>query len=288
MDNPIINSLFATSAIRVCEPDNPFWYTSGTLGPFYINTHFLFGSESEATDLLLLIEEAAYSDRTTFIDLLLKALLRQYEKNETYRMVIDMIVEKASILSFDFISGGERRDFFFSLLPAYFLKKPHLSIFKDLQAVYTNGSFTETIPVYEVALAGKRALHIADLVTEASSYTRAWIPVIREYGGVMEDTIAIVNRKQGGEQILLAEGVHLHSFAEIDKSLFETAVKLEVITESQYALVASFIDRPQEFMSNFLIEHPQFIAEQLAKGGKAKERAELAISKGFAKGNVCL
>lgn len=287
MENPIIDALFATKAIRVCEPDHPFWYTSGTLGPFYINTHFLFGSEGEAADLLLLIEEAAYSDRITFSELLLKALLRQYEKCETYRMVIDMIVEKASALSFDFISGGERRDFFFSILPAYFLKKPHLSIFKDLQAVYTNASFTETTPVYEVALAGKRALHIVDLVTEASSYTRAWIPVIREFGGIMEETIAVVNRKQGGEQILLDEGVKLISFAEIDKDLFRSAESMGVITEAQRVMVENFIDRPQEFMSFFLETHPTFITDELSKGGKARERAELAIHKGFAKGPAC-
>jgi orotate phosphoribosyltransferase len=284
MENPIIDALFATKAIRVCEPDAPFWYTSGTLGPFYINTHFLFGSEGEASDLLLLIEEAAYSDRITFTDLLLKALLRQYDKCATYRMVIDMIVEKASELSFDFISGGERRDFFFSILPAYFLKKPHLSIFKDMQAVYTNSSFTETVPVYEVALAGKRALHIVDLVTEASSYTRAWIPVIREFGGVMEETIAVVNRKQGGEQILLQEGVKLISFADINKDLFQAAEAMGVISVDQRMMVESFIDRPQEFMAEFLKTHPSFIPDEIAKGGKARERAELAISKGYAKG----
>ncbi len=287
MENPIIDALFATKAIRVCEPDTPFWYTSGTLGPFYINTHFLFGSEGESADLLLLIEEAAYSDRIAFTDLLLKALLRQYDKCETYRMVIDMIVEKASTLSFDFISGGERRDFFFSILPAYFLKKPHLSIFKDLQAVYTNASFSETVPVYEVALAGKRALHIVDLVTEASSYTRAWIPVIREFGGVLEETIAVVNRKQGGEQILLNEGVKLITFAEIDKDLFISAEAIGVISADQRKMVESFIDKPQAFMVAFLETHPEFIANELAKGGKARERAELAISKGYARGPAC-
>ena len=287
MGNPIIDALFTTGAVRVCEPDQPFWYTSGTLGPFYINTHFLFGSEREATDLLLLIEEAAYADRISFIDVLLKALLRQYENNATYKLVIDRIVDEASALSFDFISGGERRDFFFSVLPAYFLKKPHLSIFKDMQAVYTNATFTESIPVYEVPMAGKRALHIADLVTEASSYTRAWIPVIREFGGVMEDTIAVVNRKQGGEQILRDEQVILHAFVDIDNTLFQSAVDIGVITEAQRALVQGFMEQPSAFMAKFLETHPDFIANEINKGGKARERAELAISKGYAKGITC-
>ena len=136
-------------------------------------------------------------------------------------------------------------------------------------------------------MAGKRALHIADLVTEASSYTRAWIPVIREFGGVMEDTIAVVNRKQGGEQILRDEQVILHAFVDIDNTLFQSAVDIGVITEAQRALVQGFMEQPSAFMAKFLETHPDFIANEINKGGKARERAELAISKGYAKGITC-
>jgi len=282
MNNPIIEALFATHAIRVCDPDHPFWYTSGTLGPFYINTHFLYRSEEDAMKLLLLIEEAAAADRTAFPSFILRDLLKQYDTSETFRLVTDMIVREAQSLDFDFISGGERRDFFFSILPAYFLKKPHLSIFKDMQAVYTNGDFTQTIPVYEASLAGKRALHIADLVTEASSYTRAWIPVIREFGAVMDDTIAVVDRKQGGAEILLAEGVRLHSFAGIDRDLFVEARSNGSITDAQLEMISVFIDNPRDFMKNFLGSHPDYIRDQIALGGKSKERAEMAIAKGYA------
>ncbi len=287
MNNPILEALFATNAIRVCDPDHPFWYTSGTLGPFYINTHFLYKNEEEAMKLLLIIEEAASWDRIEFPNLILQDLLRMYKADETFRLVTDLIVEKAGTLEFDFISGGERRDFFFSILPAYLLNKPHLSIFKDMQAVYTTDHFKKTIPVYEANIAGKRALHIADLVTEASSYTRAWIPIIREFGAVMDDTIVIVDRKQGGEEILLTEGVRLHSFAGIDMELFDRAAEKGVISESQKQLVAGFIENPKDFMKNFLISHPKYIQEQLELGGKAKERAEMAIAKGYAPAPGC-
>ena len=282
MNNLILEALFVTNAIRVCDPEHPFWYTSGTIGPFYINTHFLYKDEMEAARLLLLIEEEAKSDRIAFPEFILEDLLRAYKTSETYRLVIDMIVEEAAKLDFDFISGGERRDFFFSILPAYFLKKPHLSIFKDLQAVYSTEEFKKTVPVYETQLAGKRALHIADLVTEASSYTRAWIPVVREFGAVMDDTIAVVNRKQGGEEILAAEGVRLHSFADIDITLFESAEKNGAITAEQLKSLREFMADPKEFMLNFFRTHPDYIKDQLAMGGKAKERAEMAIDKGYA------
>ena len=43
MENPIVSWLFETDAVRVCPEGQPFWYTSGKLGPFYINTQFLYG-----------------------------------------------------------------------------------------------------------------------------------------------------------------------------------------------------------------------------------------------------
>ncbi|MDD4096070.1 MAG: hypothetical protein PHP22_07505, partial [Oscillospiraceae bacterium] len=70
MENRIIDSLFATDAVRVSDPETPFWYASGRLGPFYINTHFLLSNEIEALELLSIIEAASGSDRLTFPKLL--------------------------------------------------------------------------------------------------------------------------------------------------------------------------------------------------------------------------
>ena len=119
MNNPILEALFATHAIRVCDPDHPFWYTSGSLGPFYINTHYLYNNEEDAVRFLLIIEEAAMADRIEFPNFLLQDLLRQYKESSTFRLVTDQIVEKARTIDFDFISGGERRDFFFSIPVSY-------------------------------------------------------------------------------------------------------------------------------------------------------------------------
>ena len=55
MENPIVSWLFETDAVRVCPEGQPFWYTSGKLGPFYINTQFLYGSEEAANALLTVI-----------------------------------------------------------------------------------------------------------------------------------------------------------------------------------------------------------------------------------------
>ena len=50
--DPVVQWLFDTQALRISPPDSPFWYTSGKIGPFYINTHFLFDGEQSAGMLL--------------------------------------------------------------------------------------------------------------------------------------------------------------------------------------------------------------------------------------------
>ena len=60
----IMSYLFKTNAIRFCEENKPFWYTSGKIGPYFINTHFVYGSEKDATELLSFIDESL-SDKFT-------------------------------------------------------------------------------------------------------------------------------------------------------------------------------------------------------------------------------
>ena len=52
----LVSYLFETNALRICPDNKPFWYTSGKIGPYYINTHFLYGSEQDAVDLLKFID----------------------------------------------------------------------------------------------------------------------------------------------------------------------------------------------------------------------------------------
>ena len=49
-------------------------------------------------------------------------------------------------------------------------------------------------------------------------------------------------------------------------------------------MVAHFMENPIDYMKAFLIAHPDFIDEQIALGGKPKQRAEMAISRGYVPG----
>ena len=281
MDNPVISWLFETDAVRVCPEGRPFWYTSGKLGPFYINTQFLFGSEQAALELLAVIEEACAGDRLAFYDKVWARIEAQLASCPIYAQLIDLLADAASQMDADFVSGGERRDFFFSMPVARKLGLGHLSIFKDLSSVYTDAQGV-SMPSDQAGLAGKRSIHIADLITVASSYVRAWIPAVEALGAKIAHSLAVVDRDQGGAKILAGAGCPLTTLVVIKPELFDQARAMGRITDKQFDLVLSFIADPDAFLRDFLLAHPDFLAGELAAGGKSAQRAQLCIDSGFA------
>ena len=281
MENPIISWLFETDAVRVCPEGQPFWYTSGKLGPFYINTQFLYGSEAAANSLLKTIEEACAGDKMAFYDKVWADISAQLDSCPIFAQLIDLLTEAAAKMGADFISGGERRDFFFSMPVAKKLGLGHLSIFKDLSSVYTDANGV-SMPSEQANLAGKKSVHIADLITVASSYIRAWIPAVESLGAKIAYSLAVVDRDQGGSKILADAGCPLTTLIVIKPELFETAKALGRVGDEQIALINSFIADPDQFVTDFLTAHPDFLANEIAKGGKSAQRAELCIASGFA------
>ena len=75
------------------------------------------------------------------------------------------IKNNKKFLESHYVSGGERRDWFFSIPIAYLSNKPHLFIFMNLKVIQDNKE------IYDIQ--NKNVTHIADLITQASSYERA-------------------------------------------------------------------------------------------------------------------
>lgn len=270
--------LFETNAIKFCEENKPFWYTSGKIGPYFINTHFVYGNEKDAAELLAFIDECL-ADKLTLPGKVFERVLKQYETNEIYKNVIDTmknyIESNINISEIDYVSGGERRDWYFSNMIAYLLNKPHLSIYKDLSVVESDSKFENTNPI--TVLEGKKVLHIADLITVASSYIRSWIPAIKNLGSELCWSCVIVDRMQGGKDKIEAEGVKSLSLVQVDKNLFKKALELNIINESQLDMLNGFFENPDETMKQFLIEHPEFLENSLNADEKTKKRAQLLV-----------
>lgn len=269
--------LFETNAIRVCAKDKPFWYTSGTIGPYYINTHFLYGNEAKAAKMLNKIDKEKAKILTCPL-ILLDEEIENYMKDKTYKSVIaemcTFIDEKIGLNNIDYISGGERRDWFFSIITAHLLSKPHITIYKDLKTVLTEDG--KTIEITE--LKNKNILHIVDLVTEASSYERAWIPAISNLGSSIKWSLSVVDRKQGGDKVFEKAKIKAYTMVSIDKSLFDGALSMSLINREQNEMVLDFMKNPYESMRKFLLNNPGFIEESLNADDKTKERAQLCIN----------
>lgn len=274
----IMSYLFETKAVKFCEENKPFWYTSGKIGPYFINTHFVYGSEKDATELLSFIDECL-ADKKTLPEKVFKKVLKQYEENEIYHNVIDAMknyIEKnIDVSEIDYISGGERRDWFFSNILSYLLDKPHISIYKDLSSVISDSKFENSETVNNID--NKRVLHVADLVTIASSYIRAWIPAIKNIGGQMCWSCVVVDRMQGGKEKIEAQGVKALSLVNVDNTLFETAYKNGIINENQLTMLKKFFENPDETMKQFLINHPEFLENSLNADEKTAKRAKLLV-----------
>lgn len=274
----IMSYLFETKAVRFCEENKPFWYTSGKIGPYFINTHFVYGNEKDAVELLSFIDDCL-SDKVTLPKKVFEKTLTQYENNNIYKSVIDTMIkyieDNIDISEIDCISGGERRDWFFSNIIAHLLGKPHISIYKDLSTVISDSNFESTEEV--TSLENKKVLHIADLITVASSYIRAWIPAIKNLGANIYWSCVVVDRMQGGKDKIEAEGIKSLSLVQVDAELFKKALDMGIINEGQLEMLNGFFEDPDNTMREFLINHPEFIENSLKADEKTQKRARLLL-----------
>lgn len=262
----LMSLLFETHAFKVAQENNPFWYTSGKIGPYFINADYLYGSEEDSKELLSFIDNELENENKVDIPAhVFQKVLSHYKENEIYKSVIDTmksyIEENIDINQIDYISGGERRDWYFSNMIAYLLDKPHVTIYKDLSTVLSNSTFTENSKVEKIE--GKNFLHLADLLNQSASFTRAWIPAIKNLGSNIIWSIFAVDRMQGGTETLINDGVTVHSLLKIDDSLFKKAFELGVINEEQLTMLREFKKDPDGSMKQFLIDHPEFIENAL-------------------------
>ncbi len=270
----VTSYLFETKALKICPENKPFWYTSGKIGPYYINTHFIYGSEQEANELLKFID-AEKENKKELPKKIYEKTIEQYKTSKIYKTVIDEMIEKIkqniNINEIDFVSGGERRDLFFSYTIADLLGKPHITIFKDLTTVVTDSKGNNI----ETNLEGKKVLHVADLITEAVSFTRNWIPAIKQIGAEIKWSIAVVDRMQGGKDKLQAENIKSYEIIRVDNELFEEALSLGIINKEQLDMLVKFKSNPDGTMREFLVAHPEFLEDALKADEKTAGRAKL-------------
>ena len=285
MDEELVSLLFETKAFKVADENKPFWYTSGKLGPYFINVDYLYGSKEDSESLLKIIDELLLNeDKENIPSILFEYVNKHYEENKIFKTTIDKLVafieKKINIDSIDYISGGERRDWFFSILVAYLLGKPHITIYKDLTTVVSTCDFEETTLID--SLVGKNIFHVTDLLNTASSFERAWVPAITKLGSIMQWAIYPVDRNQGGDKCLENLQVAPLSLITLNEELFEIAFNKGIISENQKNILNKYFEDPEKTMQEFINSHPTFINDVITNGDeKSAKRAKLCLEKGW-------
>ena len=277
----LTNLLFETNAFNIAQENKPFWYTSGKIGPYFVNGEFFYGSDADSKELLAFIDSELENETKENIPAnIFEKVLAHYNSNEIYKTTIDAMVEyikeTVDVEKIDYISGGERRDWFFSNMIAYILEKPHVTIYKDLSTVESDYKYTVNTPVEKIE--GKNFLHVADLLNQSASFTRAWIPAIENLGSKILWSIFVIDRMDGGTQVLTDCGVEVLSLLKINDELFVKALELGIINEKQLQMLRDFKKDQMGSMKQFLIDHPEFLEESLnSDNSKTAKRAKLLV-----------
>jgi orotate phosphoribosyltransferase len=127
------------------------------------------------------------------------------------------------------------------------------------------------------SLDNKICLHISDLVTEASSFACAWHPAVKAAGGNIAVSLTVVDRMQGGGDVISGVGVEHCALTGIGRDLFDSALEQGHINDGQYRMILEYIADPKKSMQAFINGNPGFIESALAGGGKDAERAKKCI-----------
>ena len=277
----IMSLLFETNAFKISDTDHPFWATSGKLTPYYINADFLYGSKEDSGALLEFINQQLESeDREKIPQNVFKKVLAQYNSNKIYKAIMDLLIEyikeHINVDEVEYISGGERRDWLFSMMVAHLLKKPHITIYKNVTAVESSYDFEQNS--MQANFNSNNILHVADLLTVASSFVRAWIPAVQNLGGKLRWALVIVDRNQGGADVLAEHDVKSLNLFKIDEHFFDKALELGRINETQLEMLKAYTQDPDGCMRQFLIDHPSYVDDALnGSDEKTAKRAKLLI-----------
>jgi hypothetical protein len=224
-----------------------FWYAAGVPGAFYVNTEKVIGP-SIASNLLkkfdaLLEMEDSESTRSHAIK---ASILKTYKEEALYQTVVNQIVKVLESRDGDYIvSGGERRDWLFSVPVSYELDKQHLYLFKN------NTTFIDQA---EHSIKARACIHISDLIHNAASYTNNWIPLVNSTGTRITSTVCVVARGNNGLNALTSLSIDSISLETIDLSFMQRAYESGLIDFNAYQQVKSYLRSPKEWASQILLE----------------------------------
>jgi orotate phosphoribosyltransferase len=249
-----------------------FWYVAGVPGPFYLNTELMIG-QAVAEKLLeritaILAETPDVAARAKQVE---AVVMGAYRQTPDFQTVVQALIAKAKQEfpngTYDIVSGGERRDWLFSLPFAIETGVPHLFLFKD------GSVYGEPQPK-----AGSRALHISDLINNAASYIDVWLPALERAGIACAGTLTVNTRGSAGIDRLQKVNCKVVALNRVDLDFFKQLQQNQLIDAATLDEIAIYFSSSQQWAERYLTQDEKLYAiSTLDK--KSRERMQSFFDK---------
>ena len=249
-----------------------FWYAANVPGPFYVNTEMVIGkalSENLLREITAIV--AGTLDGQARAEQLERLILEAYKKSLPWQRLIATMADRAHKEfpegTYAYVSGGERRDWLFSIPYAHVIEIPHLYLFKNEPAFCKQ-------PIK----AGQKVLHVSDLINNAASFFDLWEPALQKAKLKCCGNLCVNVRGDNGLKRLREAGQKVVSLMTIDTEFFRRLHTTDLITRETFEEIAVFFSSSQDWASKYLVDHPELF-DVTDCNAKSFERLRFFISR---------
>ncbi len=268
--NDLLKLIHDTRAVSIWNhTEGPvFWYAANVPGPFYVNTEMVIGSalsEKLLREITAII--AGTVDVQARAEQLNHLILTAYKANPAWKRLIATMIDRARTAfpanAFTVVSGGERRDWLFSIPFAHDSELPHLFLFKN------KGSFCE-----HPLKAGQNVLHVSDLIHHATSFFDSWQPAMKDLHLGCCGNLCVTVRGDNGLRRLSEAGQKTVALVTVDVDFFRRLHAADLISREVFEEIAVFFASAQDWAVTYLIGKPHLFD---APGCDAKSFERLRV-----------
>jgi hypothetical protein len=251
--NDLLKLILDTHALSIWnrEKGPVFWYAANIPGPFYLNTEMMIGktmSEHLLREITAII--AGDVDAEARAEQLERLILEAFKKNKEWQRLIATMIDRAHkdfpANAYAYISGGERRDWLFSIPFAHMAELPHLYLFKN-----------ETTFCKQPLKAGQAVLHVSDLINNAASFFDLWQPALDKLKLKCCGNLCVNVRGETGLKRLREAGQKVVSLMSIDVEFFRRLHAADLITRETFEEISVFFASSSDWAAKYLIDKPQ-------------------------------
>jgi hypothetical protein len=174
----------------------------------------------------------------------------EFKKTPSWQTLIASMVDRAKQEwkpgSYQMISGGERRDWLFSIPFAQLADMPHLFLFKN------KTHFCE-----QPVKAGQNVLHVSDLINNAASFLDLWQPALQSMQLGCAGNLCVNLRGENGLRRLTEAKQKTVSLVTIDLNFFRHLRDEKLITQAVFEEISIFFGSAQDWAAKYLIGKPE-------------------------------